>query len=254
MHFCRPPHPARACGAPPPPHSGGGVRAWRYLVGSRVRLFSRVSPCCGPCGYRHGGWGRRGGGTCSPSPVSSSPDTVIHVAPARSPCAMPPSLRRRIRNGRCPRYAVTIYRYGAGSVLPADMPAESFLHRALARKSAGEIGAGKTVSHPFPVGAGRDRAERVLFRDAPYPGAGAGAAGHLRTDLAGDAAHTNPHRSIVYKPALLSLMHSTAGEVGRRADLHRPPCIPSVPLPHNLYPCKIFHRRALDHLSQGVVA
>ena len=122
-----------------------------------------------------------------------------------------------------PHYAVTIYRYGAGSVLPADMPAESFLHRALARKSAGKIGAGKTVSHPFPVGAGRDRAERVLFRDAPYPGAGAGAAGHLRTDLAGDAAHTNPHRSIVYKPALLSLMHSTAGEVGRRADLHRPP-------------------------------
>jgi len=51
------PHPTRAFGAPPPPPPGGGVRAWRYLVGSRIRLFSRVSPCCGPCGYRHGGWG-----------------------------------------------------------------------------------------------------------------------------------------------------------------------------------------------------
>ena len=79
------PHPARACGAPPPPPPGGGVRAWRYQVssrarggaggksylgwswwetvsgvepmGSRIRLFSRISPCCGPCGYRHGGRG-----------------------------------------------------------------------------------------------------------------------------------------------------------------------------------------------------
>ena len=31
------PHPARACGAPPPPPPGGGVRAWRYLVSSRIR-------------------------------------------------------------------------------------------------------------------------------------------------------------------------------------------------------------------------
>jgi len=26
-------------------------------MGSRIRLFSRISPCCGPCGYRHGGRG-----------------------------------------------------------------------------------------------------------------------------------------------------------------------------------------------------
>jgi len=55
--FCRHPHPARACGAPPPPPPGGGVRAWRYQVSSRARLFSRISPCTGPWGYRHGGWG-----------------------------------------------------------------------------------------------------------------------------------------------------------------------------------------------------
>ena len=75
------PHPARACGAPPPPPLGGGVRAWRYLVGSRIRLFSRISPCCGPCGYRHGGWGRRGGGTRSPSPVSHAPE-IPHISSA----------------------------------------------------------------------------------------------------------------------------------------------------------------------------
>ena len=33
----RPPHPARAFGAPPPPPPGGGVRAWRYQGSSRIR-------------------------------------------------------------------------------------------------------------------------------------------------------------------------------------------------------------------------
>jgi len=37
IHFYWHPHPTRACGAPPPPPLGGGVRAWRYLVGSRIR-------------------------------------------------------------------------------------------------------------------------------------------------------------------------------------------------------------------------
>ena len=46
------------------PHPPGGVRAcdtWWAAVsgvepaGNRIRLFSRISPCCGPCGYRHGG-------------------------------------------------------------------------------------------------------------------------------------------------------------------------------------------------------
>ena len=101
------PHPTRACGkgypypsagtptppAPaallPRPHRGG-VRAWRYQGSNRIRLFSRVSPCCGPWGYRHGGWGRRGGGTCSPSPVSHTP-TILLLAGI--PC---PRLRQRI--------------------------------------------------------------------------------------------------------------------------------------------------------------
>ena len=69
--------PTRACGAPPPPPLGGGVRAWRYQVSSRIRLFSGISPCCGPCGYRHGGRGRRGGGTCSPSPVFHAPTILL---------------------------------------------------------------------------------------------------------------------------------------------------------------------------------
>jgi len=98
------PHLARAlawipiylAGIPTPPapsallprsRRGGGVRAWRYLVGSRIRLFSRFSPRCGPCGYRHGGRGRRGGGTCSPSPVSHAPDTLLLTSP------IPPGLQ-----------------------------------------------------------------------------------------------------------------------------------------------------------------
>ncbi len=49
-------------------------------MGSRIRLFSGISPCTGPWGYRHWGRGRRGGGTCSPSPVSHAPDTLLLVA------------------------------------------------------------------------------------------------------------------------------------------------------------------------------
>ena len=90
----RQPHPVRASvGIPirfspaPPLHprlrrsspapTGGGVRAWRYQGSSRVRLFSRISPCCGPWGYRHRGRGRRGGGTCSPSPVFHAPTILL---------------------------------------------------------------------------------------------------------------------------------------------------------------------------------
>ncbi len=80
--------PTRAFGAPPPPPPGGGVRAWRYLVGSRARFFAGLFPDTGPCGYRHGGRGRRGGGTCSPSPVSHAPDTL-------PPPAAPPRPRLR---------------------------------------------------------------------------------------------------------------------------------------------------------------
>ena len=105
MHFPGLPHPTRAFGAPPPPPSG----AWAVLaisgeqpcpgwsrreivsgvelVGNRIRgvaggkpypALSHLSPCTGPCGYRHGGWGRRGGGTRSPSPVSNAPE-IPHI-------------------------------------------------------------------------------------------------------------------------------------------------------------------------------
>jgi len=77
-HISSPPHPSRAFGAPPPPPSGGVGSAWRYQGNSRIRLFSRISPCAGPWGYRHGGWGRRGGGTRSPSPVSNAPE-IPHI-------------------------------------------------------------------------------------------------------------------------------------------------------------------------------
>ncbi len=56
-------------------------------VGSRIRFFSGISPCTGPWGYRHGGWGRRGGGTRSPSPVSHAPGALLLVSP------IPPGLQ-----------------------------------------------------------------------------------------------------------------------------------------------------------------
>ena len=45
-------------------------------MGHRARFLSGISPCAGPWGYRHGGRGQRGGGTCSPSPVFHAPDTL----------------------------------------------------------------------------------------------------------------------------------------------------------------------------------
>ena len=47
-------------------------------VGRRAWFFSGLFPDTGPCGYHHGGWGRRGGGTCSPSPVSHASN---HLTP-----------------------------------------------------------------------------------------------------------------------------------------------------------------------------
>ena len=57
-------------------------------AGSRARFFSGISPCAGPWRYRHGGRGRRGGGTHSPSPVSHTP-TILLLAgphPTRASC------------------------------------------------------------------------------------------------------------------------------------------------------------------------
>ena len=119
------PHPARACGAPPPPPLGGGVRAWRYLVGSRIRLFSRISPCCGPCGYRHGGWGRRGGGTRSPSPVSHAPE-IPHIssAPPMPSAAGYPYPSAGTPTPPAPSALLPRPQEGAGSVLaiPGEQP------------------------------------------------------------------------------------------------------------------------------------
>jgi len=87
----RHPHPARACGAPPPPPSGGrGQCPGVYQVSSRIRGVAGGQPCpallldipmCWTVGYRHGGRGRRGGGTRSPSPVSHAPTTLLLVDP-----------------------------------------------------------------------------------------------------------------------------------------------------------------------------
>ena len=110
IRFCRHPHPARACGAPPPPHPGRGQCPGVYQVSSRIRGFSRISPCAGPWGYHGWWWGQRGGGTCSPSPVSSSPDTVIHVVP--TPPAPPGS------SHEADRAAIAMRR--GGPPLPAD--------------------------------------------------------------------------------------------------------------------------------------
>ena len=94
----RHPHPTRAFGAPPPPPEGawavrGDIRRVAVHgvepVGYRARFLSGISPCAGPWGYRHWGWGRRGGGTRSPSPVSHTP-TIL-------PFCRPPPSRPRLR-------------------------------------------------------------------------------------------------------------------------------------------------------------
>jgi len=90
------PHPARAFGAPPPPPSGGRGQCvaisgeqpclGRCLVCNRARFFTGLFPDTGPWGYRHGGWGRRGGGTSSPSPVSNAPEIPHIFSAPPHPC------------------------------------------------------------------------------------------------------------------------------------------------------------------------
>ena len=77
-----PPRPRLRRSSPAPFRGAGSVRGdtwWAAVsgvepVGRRAWFFSGLFPDTGPCGYHHGGWGRRGGGTCSPSPVSNAPE------------------------------------------------------------------------------------------------------------------------------------------------------------------------------------
>ena len=105
----------------PAPFRGGVGSAWRYQGNRRIRLFSRISPRCGPCGYRHGGWGRRGGGTRSPSPVSNAPE-IPHIFSAPPH----PHLRRNTHTLLSAFLPVEDTR----TLLPAPL---SITHRACAR-------------------------------------------------------------------------------------------------------------------------
>ena len=98
MRFCRHPHPARACGkgypyssagipTPPAPAAllprpllgAGSVRGdiRRTAVSGFFPAYSRILD---RGDIATGGWGRRGGGTRSPSPVSNTPETP-HTSP-----------------------------------------------------------------------------------------------------------------------------------------------------------------------------
>ncbi len=73
----------------PRPRRGSGVRAWRYLVGSRARGGAGGKSVSGsfppiPCAldrgaYAIGGGGLRGGGTLPPSPVPCAPQ-ISHIS------------------------------------------------------------------------------------------------------------------------------------------------------------------------------
>jgi len=106
MHFCRhpPPRPRLRRSSPAPSRQAGSVRGdtwWAAVsrvqpVGSRIRFFSRISPCAGPWGYRH--WGRRpaGRGNLFPLPCLSRSK---HLASRRHPhtaraCGAPPPPRQ----------------------------------------------------------------------------------------------------------------------------------------------------------------
>ena len=54
-------------------------------MGSRIRLFSRISPCCGPCGYRHWGRGPTGRGNLFPLPCLSRSRHLAHCQPPPRP-------------------------------------------------------------------------------------------------------------------------------------------------------------------------
>ncbi len=154
MHFCRQPpprprlrrdtcallrHPRPACafGAPPPPPRGGGVRAWRYLVESRARVFPGLSPCSGPWWISPSGERLTGRGDASPlpclqipilrfagTPYFASSGIPIHSAgdphPARASGAPPPPPPGG--RGQCSRYLVESRPRGGAGGQPCTGP------------------------------------------------------------------------------------------------------------------------------------
>ena len=145
-HFYRHPHPARAFmrdtripRRQPPPHprlrrsspaprggqgqcvaiSGEQPCLGRCLVCNRALVFSGISPCAGPWGYRHGGEGLTGRGNSFPLPCLPHSN---HLTSRRHPLPAPPAGRLPILLSAAPTPpapAALLPRpqEGAGSVL-----------------------------------------------------------------------------------------------------------------------------------------
>ena len=99
---------ALPAGTPAPPRlrrpsPGGGVRAWRYLVESRARVFPGLSPCSGPWWISPSGERLTGRGDTSPLPClqipilrfAGSPYSASSGIPIHFPVSPPPRLRLR---------------------------------------------------------------------------------------------------------------------------------------------------------------
>ena len=110
MHSLPAPHPARACGAPPPPHPGRGPCPGVYQVSSRIRGVAGGPPCpallqdlpmCWTVGISPLGEGPTGRGNsfplpclprsshltspASPSPVFHTPTILLLAGPPTPP-------------------------------------------------------------------------------------------------------------------------------------------------------------------------
>ena len=120
--------PAPSALLPRPRRGAGSVRG--DIRGAAVPGSSPGSPRALDRGdYRHGGWGRRGGGTRSPSPVSYAPDTLLLPATPTPPAPSPT---------------------GSHTLLPAPPPHPRLRRSSPAPPRAGSVPGRISGEQPYP--------------------------------------------------------------------------------------------------------
>ena len=75
----------------------------RCLVGNRALVFSGISPCRGPCGYRRGGRRLAGRGNEFPLPCLSRFKHLSSLPPPPAPPAWVRAIPMMVRDKPCPR-------------------------------------------------------------------------------------------------------------------------------------------------------
>ena len=166
IHSAGSPHPARASGAPPPPPPEEGVRAWRYLVESRVRVFPGLSPCSGPWWISPLGERLTGRGEASPLPCLQIPILRFVGIPHSAGSEIP------IHFYRQPPPHPRLRQQATHTPLPAPPPHPRLRRDTRTFSTGSPHPARASGAPPPPPPGGRGQCSRYLVESRPRGGAG----------------------------------------------------------------------------------